>query len=166
MLFFNSLYLLYGLLQVIVRETSISSHILASSVANMIFSFASTWKFWQLILFSNWLPCEIIVKPNSTIHSLIRRCASAISLGTSGCLNAKRGEFFAPPTAYYITGSLFLWTADPITSSDCWLATDWLRAPCFSGLALALRNIKVIIDCYYCDYLLLWPFNLPHHFIV
>ena len=29
----------------IVRETSISSHILASSIANMLFLFASTWKF-------------------------------------------------------------------------------------------------------------------------
>ena len=36
-----------------VRETSISSHVLASSVVNMIFPFAFTREFWQQILFSN-----------------------------------------------------------------------------------------------------------------
>ena len=74
----------------------------------------------------------------------------------------KGREFFALPTANYITGSLFIWKADPITLSDCWLATDWLIAPCFLCQALALGNIKVIIDCNYSDP----PFNLPHHFIV
>ena len=52
--------------------------------------------------------------------------------------------------------------ANQITSSEFWLATDWLIAPPFCGLALALGNIKVIIDCYYSDL----SFNLSHHFIV
>ena len=38
-----------------VRETSISSHVLASSVANKLFPFACTWEFWQQILLPDWL---------------------------------------------------------------------------------------------------------------
>ena len=36
--------------------------------------------------------CESIVEPMSRIHGLIKRCASAIGLGTSGLSHRRKGE--------------------------------------------------------------------------
>ena len=76
----------------IIRETSISSNILPSSVANMISSVASTSEFCQQLLLSDWSPlCESIIEPMSGIHGLIRRCTDAIGLGTSLVSYRKKG---------------------------------------------------------------------------
>ena len=145
---------LTNLIQLIVRETSISSHVLASSIAN-ISSVAYTREFWQQ-LFSDWLPSrESIVEPMSGKWSYKEVCYW--SRHVSDVSSLKGEGFFALPTAHYTAGRFHL-RAEPIIPFS-WIAVDWLRTTLY-WTSIAWGNIKENIEYYHhCNA----PFNLPHH---
>ena len=117
-----------------VRETSISSPVIASAVADMFSLVAVTWEFWEQLQFSDWfLSCESIVEPMSGIHSLIRKWpykeAWNWSRHVSVASSLKGGDSLLRPLhiIYWVTVHL---KGVPISHrllTCCW----WL--PCFLG---------------------------------